>query len=159
MLALSRPAADDEVMTRLPKVAPWASILAVGLVVVVLGIYFALRDLDRADKWSSVVGGIVALLGLGLSGYGLLRGRRDGPPSGQVIESTTVGGDAAQIRNVRGDLRIGPATARTISAAPSESIATARDDGQRGSQSVTGSTICGSLHQIDTVGGDTEIDR
>ncbi|WP_182876986.1 tetratricopeptide repeat protein [Microbispora sp. H10670] len=47
-----------------------------GLALVALGVLLFRAGLDDADKWASVIGVFVGLLGLGLSGYGVVLSRR-----------------------------------------------------------------------------------
>jgi hypothetical protein len=42
-------------------------------------VYFGVVGLDEADKLASVIGAFVALVGLALSGYGLVQERRGAP--------------------------------------------------------------------------------
>ncbi|MGA4989647.1 hypothetical protein [Nonomuraea bangladeshensis] len=49
--------------------------IASGLVLVALGALLFEAGLDDADKWASVIGVFVGLLGLGLSGYGVVLSR------------------------------------------------------------------------------------
>lgn len=76
-----------------------------GLVLVGLGGFFGVTRLDDADKWGSVVGAVVALLGLPMTLYGLVLARRaghgsatSGPPvsgaSGEVHQQVVAGRDA-----------------------------------------------------------------
>ncbi|MGW4961396.1 hypothetical protein ACWEPL_29590 [Nonomuraea sp. NPDC004186] len=50
--------------------------ISAGLALIVLGILLFKAGLDDADKWASVIGVFVGLLGLGLSGYSVMLSRR-----------------------------------------------------------------------------------
>ncbi|MFF3445326.1 hypothetical protein [Streptosporangium sp. NPDC002721] len=50
--------------------------IVAGLALVVLGVLLFKAGLDDADKWASVIGVFVGLLGLILSGYGVVLSRR-----------------------------------------------------------------------------------
>jgi len=116
--------------------------------------------LDEADKWGSVIGASVALLGLPMTGYGIVLARRQGGDhaGGQSVADSVTGGGVTQVRGVRGNVRIGSAGP----AAPPEGPEPATGSGSTGgpgTQSVSGSWTAGPVRQVDDVGGDVDIDR
>jgi hypothetical protein len=65
-----------------------------------LGVYLNRVGLDEADKLSSVIGGFVGLLGLGLAAYGIVLSRRtaqagDRPPRPSGERSVQITGTAS----------------------------------------------------------------
>ncbi len=144
----------------------WAGLLAVGVGLVGLGVFLGVTRLDDADKWGSVVAALVAVLGLPLTAYGLVLARRQSSGTGrQSVSDSVVGGGVAQVRGVRGNVRIGtpassaPAAADAPAAAAGPPASGATDPGGSGGQSVTGSWTAGGVRQVDDVGGDVEVDR
>jgi hypothetical protein len=127
---------------------------AVGLVA-----YVAVAGLDQANKLAGVAGVLIGLAGLLLSAYGMVLDRRAepvGPPGGQHVTGSTVGGDLTQVKDVTGSVRIGRrATLPPGPPAPAPSPVTATSQGQ----SVDGSQVGGDVTQVEGVGGDAEIDR
>ncbi|MGW3353537.1 hypothetical protein ACWDA3_60545 [Nonomuraea rubra] len=128
-----------------------------------LASYFVKVGLDKADKLASVLGLFVALVGLVLAIWGVMLARKSVPStrtSSQSVADGTVHGDVTQIRGVTGSVRIGHSAPRfdpgshttPTSAASSQA---ALPEGQY----VIRSDIGGSVHQIDQVGGDAEIER
>jgi hypothetical protein len=88
--------------------ATWtaATVALLGALVTV----FALLGLERADKLASTVGAVVGLAAVAVA---LFSARAPGPPEppasdGQSVQNSDVGGHIMQIRDVRGDVRIGP---------------------------------------------------
>lgn len=59
----------------------WGALVAGGLALLGLGTVFVASGLDRADKLGSVIGAFAALIGLGLSAYGIVLTRRDASPA------------------------------------------------------------------------------
>jgi pimeloyl-ACP methyl ester carboxylesterase len=78
-------------------------------------------------------------------------------PGGQAIIGSSVGGDATQIRGVKGNVRIGRGGARPVPVDPTPNAAHGGppDDD---AQTVTDSQVSGHVSQIDDVGGDVEMD-
>jgi hypothetical protein len=75
--APSRLVVDDADMAG--RVLAWGGAAVAVLALVGLGAYFGVVGLDEADKLASVIGAFVALVGLALSGYGLVQERRGAP--------------------------------------------------------------------------------
>ncbi|MBA9005141.1 hypothetical protein [Thermomonospora cellulosilytica] len=128
-----------------------------------LAVHFAVVGLDKADKLASAIGVFVGLAGLVLGGFGLVmshRQARTGAADGQSVTGTRVGGGIAQVRNVRGNVRLRPAPSAPAAGDPA---AAAPDPTAprpaSGGQSVTDAHVGGSVHQIDDVGGDLDIGR
>ncbi|GIJ64758.1 hypothetical protein [Virgisporangium aurantiacum] len=67
-------------MTGWKLVAAWASAVVFGLTLVGLGVFFVITGLDDAVLWASVIGVFATLIGVGLSGYGVLLARRAAGP-------------------------------------------------------------------------------
>ncbi|EEP70425.1 hypothetical protein MCAG_00752 [Micromonospora sp. ATCC 39149] len=140
-----------------------------GLILVGLGGFFGGTRLDDADKWGSVVSALAALIGLPMTGYGIVLARRGSPspaagqqavPGGQSVAGSTVGGQYVQARNLAGKLRIGPSPAAAAPlAGPGPTPVSPAPPPTPGGQSITGSHIAGSVYQIDGVGDDVDIDR
>lgn len=152
------------------KTLVWSSLLAFGAVLLGVGVWFAVTRLDAADKWGSVIGSLVAVGGLPMTIYAIVLARRantiastpPGPAAGgQSVTDSTIGGTVTQIRGVRGNVRIGPATPvaappPSSATAPPSANASPASDG--GGQSVTRSSTAGALRQVDDVGGNVELD-
>jgi hypothetical protein len=140
------------------RILGWVGLLAGGVAAVGLGVFFAVIRLDDADKWGSVVGALVALLGLPMTVYGLMLARRQptGPPAGQAVADSVVGGGVTQVRGVRGNLRIG-STAPSPSPSPPPLSSSAT--GSAGDQRVSGTWTAGPVRQVDDVGGNADIDQ
>jgi hypothetical protein len=157
-------ASDDGCVMRRRLVV--VACIAGGLVLVGLGVWGAVANLDAADKIASVVGAVVGVVGLALSGYGLVLARRDSPAGGQAVTDSTVAGGLVQVRDVRGSVRIGPgaagAAAPVATPGPSStppSPPPVSSTPVQGGQSVTGTHVGGSVFQMDGVGGDADVDR
>ncbi|GLY23883.1 hypothetical protein Misp04_36150 [Micromonospora sp. NBRC 101691] len=153
-------------MSGVRRTVVWAGLLAVGVGMVGLGVFLGVTRLDDADKWGSVVAATVAVLGLPLTAYGVLLARRQSSGTGgQSVSGSVVGGGVAQVRGVRGNVRIGtsaspaPAAADPPAAAAGPPTSGATDQGGSGGQSVTGSWTAGGVRQVDDVGGDVDVDR
>jgi hypothetical protein len=71
---------------------------------------FALVGLDRADKLASAIGAVVSLAALAVALFSLRSpAAREQPASGgQSVQNSEVGGHIMQIRDVQGDVRVGP---------------------------------------------------
>lgn len=110
-------------MSGLRPVLTWVGACAIGVTLAGLGGCFVVIGLDEADRLASVVGSLVGVVGLGLSGYGLLLTRRaPGGPSGEAgstprpdgggvtntISGGTVHGPVFQGRDVTGPITLGP---------------------------------------------------
>ncbi|WP_433125346.1 hypothetical protein ACQPWW_22595 [Micromonospora sp. CA-240977] len=153
----------DEAMTGVQRTVVWAAVLSVGVVVVGLGIFVGVTRLDDADKWGSVVGALVAVLGLPLAGYGVVLARRPSSAAGrQSVTGSVIGGGVTQVGQVRGNVRIGgtawplPTAAAPPGAVPGSGTA---GPGEPASQAVTGAWTAGPVQQVNDVGGDVDIDR
>jgi hypothetical protein len=145
------------------RIVVLSGIALAGLLLVGLGVLFAVMGLTRADQLASVIGAFATLIGLGTSVYGIVLARRgaQSPAAGQQIgaqsvSGSTVGGGVTQIHGVRGNLRVrsgaDPAV-RTRAATPSAAAGPAS-----AGQSVEGSQISGSVHQIRDIGGNAELE-
>lgn len=141
----------------------WAAVLSVGVLLVGLGVFVGVTRLDDADKWGSVVGALVAVLGLPLTVYGVVLARRPSSATGgQSVTSSVIGGGVTQVREVRGNVRIGgtawpvPIPAGPPAAVPGPGTA---GPGEPASQAVTGAWTAGPVQQVNDVGGDADIDR
>jgi len=139
----------------------WMVAFAGGALVVGLGVFLASQGLSKADNWASVLGLFVGLTGLGLTAAGAVGARRQA--GGQLVTDSTIGAGVAQVRGVRGSVRIGPGAAPPVpaSSSPSPVSPSAPRDGSADEvgQSVTRSSTAGPVRQVDDVGGDVELDR
>jgi hypothetical protein len=136
----------------------WALTIAGGILAAAgLAVFLVVQGLEKANQWAGVLSLFAALLGLVLAGIGLA-GTRGG---GQVVEDSTIGGGVTQVRDARGNVRIGrentPAgpLPQTPPSPPAGGTAPAEKDGQ----SVRRSWTAGPVRQVDSTGGDVEIDR
>jgi len=144
----------DGRMTGGNRVLVWGSAITGGLALIALGAYFVGTGLNRADKLASVIGAFAALIGLGMSVYGVVLTRRSRPQSaGQTVAGSTVGGEVLQVHGVQGSLHIGQAADPPSSSPPSTPKAAPAN------QSVIGTHTSGRVRQFDGIGGDAEIDR
>jgi hypothetical protein len=141
----------------------WMMAVAGGVLVAGLGAFLAIQGLDKADKWASVLGLFVGLAGLGLAAAGTVGVRQH--TGGQSVTDATIGGGVAQVRRVRGSVKIGSDASPAASPAPAASPVSPSTrpphvgtDGN-GGQSVTRSSTVGPVRQVDDVGGDVELDR
>jgi hypothetical protein len=148
-------------MTGRRRVALWAASTALGLALLALGVFFVVGGLDRADKTASVVGAFVGVGGLAVSVYGVVQTRRAPTQSnGQTVRDSTVGGGSLQVRDVRGNLRIGaPPESRVQPSKRRRSPHRGTPPPVSGGQSVTNSHVEGPVRQVDGVGGDADIDQ
>jgi hypothetical protein len=150
---------DDGLMSGWKRVLAWASAITGGLALIGLGVYFVVIGLDRANKLAGVTGVFAALIGLGLSVYGVVLTRRGlTQPVGQTVANSTVGGEVLMARGVQGNLRVGPGAAGPAPA-PASSPPSAAPLTVSGGQSVIGTQTAGSVRQFDDIGGDADIDR
>jgi hypothetical protein len=150
---------DDGQMSRRWLIA---ACVATGLALIGLAVWGAVADLDAADKFASVVGGIVGVLSLA---FGVIQAGRGPTSGGQSVSDSTVHGGVAQVRRVQGSVRVGPAGATTppaVMPAPTPGTPnpapTSPPSAPEG-QTVTGSHVAGPIYQIDDVGGDVEVER
>ncbi|GIF62223.1 hypothetical protein Ais01nite_02580 [Asanoa ishikariensis] len=140
----------------------WRMPFAGGLLVAGLGAFLAVQSLDKADKWASVLGLFVGLAGLVLTAVGAIGARRRA--GGQSVTDAAIGGGVAQVRGVRGSVRIGPGAPPSAvppppaASSPSPAPASPPGDGD-GGQSLTRSSTAGPVRQVDDVSGDVEVDR
>lgn len=159
-----RGTVHDGPVTGVKQTLVWAAVLAGGVALIGLGVVAGVTRLDDADKWGSVIAALVAVLGLPVTGYGVVLARRAGRAAGgQSVTGSVVGGGVTQVRGVGGSVRIGgtapPATAAAAGepdAVPGSGTAV---PGGPGGQAVAGSWTAGPVRQVDDVGGDADIDR
>jgi hypothetical protein len=141
-------------MTGWKRVLAWASTIAGGLALVGLGVVFVVVGLDTADRLASVIGAFAALVGLGLSGYGVVLARRTAPVSGpgpQRVAGVDTGGGVDVVDGVAGNVRLGVAAPSVPAGPPAVTPPTA------GEQSVTDVRATGSVRVVRGVGGDVDI--
>jgi hypothetical protein len=76
------------------RVAVLGGVLLGGVALVALGVVFVAVGLDKASEISGVIGAVVGVAGLGLSGYGIVLARRwvsprlhGGPPTISLADS------------------------------------------------------------------------
>lgn len=130
------------------------AVLAVGA----LAGYLIAVGLDDADKVASVIALFVALAGLAVSVAGLRRQARSS--SGQVVQSSSIGGGIAQIADTDGSVKIrrsgNPAGPPPAPPAGTTSPATSPSEG---GQSVRDTATSGPVDQVRDTGGDVEIEE
>jgi hypothetical protein len=85
---------DNGLVTLGRKILVWGLLVASGLALVTVGVFFGVARLDDADKWGSVIGALVALLGLPMTVYGVVLARRGLLSSAGQLD--TGGGNASQ---------------------------------------------------------------
>jgi hypothetical protein len=164
------------------RVLAWAGAAVAVAAAVVLGVYFAVEGLGKADKVASVAGTFIGLAGLVVSVYGIYQARREDPGSsaptvggGQSVTGTTTAGGVTQVKDVTGSVRISGAPTHSSAAPPAPapaapssasgltpsgvSVPVPEASGPGGGQSVTNSQSGGEVTQIEGVGGDVDIDR
>lgn len=85
------------------RVAIFGGVLLAGAALVVLGVIFVAVGLNEASEISGVIGAVVGVAGLGLSGYGIVLVRRPPQPGaeGQVVSGSVILGDNIQIGQAR----------------------------------------------------------
>jgi len=152
--------------TRAPgskKTFLWGGLLVVGLTLVGAGVWFGLTQLDTADKWGSVIGSLVALIGLPLTIYGVVLARRSstqatsGASQVQTVTGSGIAGSVTQIHGVSGSVSVGlPFAAAPPPSAPAISPPASAEDRGR---SVSGSSEFGPVRRPGDVTGDVGIDR
>lgn len=104
-------------------VAALCGVTGVGLVLVAV-----LLDLDTADRTASVVGAVVALVGLALSTYTLLQAPTNGGGTtrahgrGAIAASGSISGNAIGARSKVGAAPAAPSTPPTNSVTPSPQV-------------------------------------
>lgn len=149
---------DDGLMTAWKQVLAWASAITCGLALVGLGVFFVIAGLDDADKLASVIGGFAALIGLGLSVYGVVLTRRTPArplsPGLQRVDHVDAGRGVDVVDTVAGNVRLGlltppPAVPPAALPAPTQGVS--------GEQSVTNVRANGAIRVIRGVGGDVEL--
>lgn len=85
----------------------WAGALVAVAAMAGLAAYFAMMGLDAADKLASVIGGFVALAGLGVTVYGLVRSRSSDPgASVRTVHLRAEASGKSQVYQVGGDQTI-----------------------------------------------------
>lgn len=136
------------------KVAVWLSAVVVGLGIAALGVYLVLDDLERADMLASVAGACISLVGLGLTGYGLVIARRAPQPAAgpgaQVVERADAEGDVDVVDGVAGSVHLGrPGSPASGPGTPGIPVTS-------GEQTVRDVTAKGHIRVIRGVGGDVE---
>lgn len=124
-----------------------ASLVAAGLAIALVGWV----GLETANQAAGVAGAVLALLGLGLTGYGIFVAQPD-RRQGVLIEDTEIGGDGVVI-NQAGNVRVGFAapTATATPAAPA-SLAPSPLTVQR-------TKVAGEFTVVNTALGDVEVRR
>lgn len=147
-------------MSEWQRVVAWMSAIVGGIVLVGLGVFFAVIGLDRADKLASVIGALVGLIGIGLSTYGVVLARRAATSlsGGQKVLGSRVGGGLTQVRKARGNVRIGQDQSAASASSNPRSTGTSFNN-TADSQAVVDSITKGPVRQIDDVDGDVDIDR
>ena len=152
----------DGAVTGVKKTLAWAGLLAVGVALMGLGVYFGVTRRSAADEWGSVISAIVAVLGLPMTACALWLAYQQSkaPGGGQSVTGSVTGGGVTQVRRVRGNVHIGadtsPGPATGLPVAPRPEPA---GPPKPGGQSVTWSSTVGPVRQIDDIGGDADIDR
>ena len=157
-------AVDDDAVTVGKKVLVWGLLVIGGLALVGLGGFFGVTRLDDADKWGSVVGATVALLGLPITVYGLVLARRGGPDEdsgGQRVDRVTAGAGVDVVDGVGGSVRLGvpapPAASGAVAPAVGSGLVTPGQVPTAGEQSVTNVRAKGAVRIVRDVGGDVDI--
>jgi hypothetical protein len=143
-------------MTGWQRVAVWMSATVVGLTLAGLGGFFALAGLDKSDKLASVIGAFGTLVGLGLSGYGVLLSRRPSPlvPGAQRVDQVVARGGVDMVDGVGGNVRVGNA-ARPVKVVPPPPAPP--DRGPVAEQTATDVRTAGVIRMIRGVDGDVDI--
>jgi hypothetical protein len=164
------------------RVLAWVGGAVAVAAAVVLGVYFAVEGLGKADKVAGVAGTFIGLAGLVASVYGIFQARREASGSsasavrgGQSVTDTRVAGGVTQVEGVTGSVRIGGAPTHSSAAPPAPAPAAPSSasgltpsgvsaqvpeaSGPGGGQSVTNSQVGGDVTQVDGVDGDVDIDR
>ncbi|NMO57527.1 hypothetical protein HH310_40970 [Actinoplanes sp. TBRC 11911] len=144
------------------KTLLWGGLLLGGLTLVGAGIWFGLTQLDTADQWGSVIGSLVALIGLPLTIYGVILARRSSVQANseaiqlQTVTGSSVGGSVTQIHGVGGNVSVGlPLAAAPPSASAFSPVALAEEGGCSGHAS----SEFGSVRRPGDVIGDVGVDR
>ncbi|MDX6396301.1 MAG: hypothetical protein QOJ73_7364 [Streptosporangiaceae bacterium] len=140
-------------MTGVMRVLAWGSAIAGGVSLLGLGSAFVVADLETADKLGSVVGALCALVGLGLSVYGVILGRRTpAARSGrQRVDRIDAGRGVDVVDGVAGD--VFPRDARTPPAPRREAAGPV----VHGEQSVTNVRAKDGVRVVRGVGGDVNL--
>jgi hypothetical protein len=148
--------ADDVSMRG--RVLVWIAVAIAVAGLAGLGAYLAIAGLDKASAVAGVVVAFAELTSLALGVYGVTRERRSSA-AGQIVTGTSVGGNLAQVRAVKGSVRIRHPPAGPAADAPPAPAPRASDSGilPHDGQSVTGSRIAGHVDQVDDVAGDVEM--
>lgn len=140
-------------MTEVKRVLAWVALIAAGMILLGAGSAYAVADLDTADKLGSVIGALCALVGLGLSVYGVILSRRTpvARPGPQRVNHVDAGRGVDVIDGVAGDVLSGSAGMSSPrhrkSAGPAMS----------GEQSVSNVRAKGGVRIVRGVGGDVNL--
>ncbi|MFE5325445.1 hypothetical protein ACFRCG_03350 [Embleya sp. NPDC056575] len=141
------------------KTWAWVGGVVAGAALVGLAVYLVVVGLDEADKWASVLGLFVALVGLVVSVVGVWRERT--ASGGQSVTDGVIAGGVAQVSDTGGNVRItrrgtGPVVPPSATpGAPPSAGDTAPADGQR----VHGGTVSGPVDQVQGTDGDVDIEE
>lgn len=153
-------AVNDGLMTVWRRILTWTSITMVGGVALAgLGIAFLFAGLDDADKIASVIGAFVGLIGLALSGYGVILARRgstpQSTPGAQRVKKVKAGQGVDVVDTVSGNVRFGAPAPTATPPTPSPSSPPA--PAVLGEQSVTDVQATGGVRIVRGVGGDLDV--
>ncbi len=151
----------------------WAGGVTVVLAIAGLAAYLGAAGLSQANELAGVAGGFVGLAGLGVAVYGVVQAHKDAvssssrePDDDQSVTDTRAAA-VTQIKDVTGNVRVHgstpagrPASPRLSAAQPPmQPMAAPPAAAMSGGQAVTGSDIDGDVTQIDTAGGDVDLER
>lgn len=131
----------------------WGAAIAGGVSLLGFGSAFVVADLDTADKLGSVIGALCALVGLGLSVYGVILARRTpaARPGLQWVDRIDAGRGVDAVDGVAGD--VFPRDARTPPAPRREAAGPVVG----GKQSVTNVRAGEGVRVVRGVGGDVNL--
>lgn len=140
-------------MTGVKRALAWVTTIAGGVTLLGVGSAFVVANLDTADKLGSVIGALCALLGLGVSVYGLFLARRTpaARPGPQRVDRIDAGRDVHMVDGVSGDVSSG--TSRRSSAPRGDRLGQVAS----GEQSVTNVRAKGGVRIVRGVGGDVNL--
>ena len=145
---------------RWKRILRWGSLIVGSLALLVgLGVFFTFIGLD---KWASVIGVFVALVGLALSAYGLPLGRRASarPADAQRLSRIDAGRDIDVVDQVGGSVRLGAQLPPPLApAAEAGSASPPATPGTRplGEQSVKDLRADGAIRIVRGIDGDVDI--
>lgn len=140
-------------MTGVKRVLVWVAVIAGGVSLLGFGSAFVIADLDAADKFGSVLGSLCALVGLGLSIYGVILARRTptARPGPQRVEYVDAGCGIDLVDGVAGDVFL--RDARTLLRPRREAASPI----VCGEQSVIDVRTRGAVRVVRGVGGDVNL--